>query len=120
MDANAAAKARRLANVRVIATTATADAKLIKVVRPQEGHKMADNQQLTQEQQEDVQKIKDFAQHIREEVAEAKATGVKEGSATAKHIESEVELIKKEASKYSPSAFADIKGQTDYRDDISE
>lgn len=80
---------------------------------------MAD-QQLTKEQQQDVQNIKDFAEHIREEVAEAKATGVKEGSETANHIEAEVELIKKEASKYSPEAFADIQGQTDHRIDVSE
>ena len=55
------------------------------------------------------QKVEDFAQHIREEVAEAKRTGVKEGSEAAKHIEEEVELIKKEAAKLSPEAFSDLK-----------
>ena len=68
-----------------------------------------------QDEQKKVQEIEQQAEKIRADIAHAKETGVKEGSAEAKRIEDEVEAIKTEAKKLSPEAFSDLQAVDDHR-----
>ena len=66
-------------------------------------------------EQAKVQEIEQKAKQIREDIANAKATGVQEGSEEAKRIEKEVADVKAEADRLSPEAFSDLQAIDDHR-----
>ena len=70
------------------------------------------------DQSDEAKKVQDIeveANRIREEIAQAKADHVQEGSAEAKKIEADVENIKKAAAQLSPDAFSDLQSVDTHR-----
>ena len=70
---------------------------------------------MKENEQAKVREIEEKAAQIREDIANAKATGVQEGSEEAKRIEKEVADVKAEADRLSPEAFSDLQAIDDHR-----